>query len=235
MGDVVIAAPQLRPDLVVEEADGSETWRLVAPGGSAVLSVPALLQPPASTLGARPAALPGLGPAPPRNPLRARLLLPTPPSPRGAQVSVAVRRAADVKPTFLQVKDVADLGGLLEAQSLLVPPRARVSDAWAATHRAVRPRGGGPPVASDKGGDVEPSERGYYGYQFEVAGLAGVIVAAARAGKVYVLAATQPAAAPTSRAADRAGGPAAAAAAAAATAAQMAVLRGVADSFRVTG
>lgn len=88
-------------------------------------------------------------------------------------VSLAVRRAADVRPQFLQVNDVADWGTLEEAASLFVPPRAKLLASSAVVHLA--------PALSD---GSEPVPRTYYSYEFALGAATCFLVAAAKRGKV---------------------------------------------------
>ncbi len=117
--------------------------------------------------------MPGFGPAPPANPLKLRLT-----AAGGAEVvSLGVRRAADLRPTFLQVNDIADFGTLEDMAGLLVPPGARLLASSSATFTAPSPT-----AAADE----VPLERTYYTYEFERRGLHGCLVAAAKYGKVCV-------------------------------------------------
>ena len=119
---------------------------------------------------AAPQALPGFGPAPPPNPVKLKLVA------RGGSesvVSLAVRRAADVRPPFLQVNDVADFGTLDEAASLFVPPRAKLLASASAVHLA-------PPLSSDG----EPLPRTYFSYEFALGAASCYLVASAKRGKV---------------------------------------------------
>jgi len=98
-------------------------------------------------------------------------------SPGGADVvSLAVRRAADVRPQFLQVNDVADFGTLDEAAALFVPPRTKLAAASAAVHIS--------PALSE---DSEPVTRTYFKYEFGLGASSCFLVAAARRGKARLL------------------------------------------------
>jgi hypothetical protein len=164
-------------------------WTLSAPADFAQEDLSPFLPPPGTTVGAgalrrvpdtspvaltprspaAPQALPGFGPAPPPNPVKLKLL-----TPGGAEVvSLAVRRAADVRPQFLQVNDVADFGTLEEAASLFVPPRAKLLASSAVVHVA-------PPLSAD----TEPLPRTYFSYEFALGAATCYLVAAAKRGKV---------------------------------------------------
>lgn len=166
-----------------------EGWTLSAPADFAQEDLSPFLPPPGTTVGAgalrlapgtapvaltprppaAPQALPGFGPAPPPNPVKLKLL-----TPGGAEVvSLAVRRAADVRPQFLQVNDVADFGTLEEAASLFVPPRAKLLASSAVVHLS--------PALS---ADVEPLPRTYFSYEFALGAASCYLVAAAKRGKV---------------------------------------------------
>jgi hypothetical protein len=94
----------------------------------------------------------------------------------GAEVvSLGVRRAADLRPTFLQVNDISDFGTLEEVAALLVPPRATLVSASAATYTVASP------VAAP---DDPPLPRTYYTYDFVRGSLHGSLVATAKFGKV---------------------------------------------------
>jgi hypothetical protein len=95
----------------------------------------------------------------------------------GAQevVSLGVRRAADLRPTFLQVNDIADFGTLEEVAALLVPPRAKLLASSSAQHVAPSPT-----AAADE----VPLDRTYYTYEFTRGALHGCLVAASKYGKV---------------------------------------------------
>ena len=107
-------------------------------------------------------------------------------------VSLAVRRAADVRPQFLQVNDVADFGTVDEAASLFVPPRAKLLASSAAVHPALS-------------GDNEPLPRTYFSYEFALGAASCVLVAAAKRGKVRCSRANIDAQAMTRRSVVRAG------------------------------
>ena len=122
-------------------------------------SVAPRLLPQGSTLGSTPQALDGYGPAPPVNPLRARML-----GPSGQIVSVGVRRAAEIKPSFVQVGSIADFGSVEEAAALLAPPGSTIQRATT----------------------EELDSRTYYRIAFERRGARGCLQAAARGGRVVV-------------------------------------------------
>ena len=114
-----------------------------------------------------PRTLPGFSlEAPPPNPLRARYV-----SADGAVlVSVGVRRAADLRPTFLQTADLSSWGPPDAVAQLLVPPRSAVTSSTQFTDESE----GGP-------------ARTYYAYQFTARGSrTGALVAAAKKGFVFV-------------------------------------------------
>ena len=144
-------------------------WTLSAPADFRREDLSPYLPPPGSTVGAAPQALPGFGPAPPPNPVKLKLV-----TPGGTEVvSLAVRRAAEVRPQFLQVNDVADFGTLEEAASLFVPPRASLLASSATVH-----------TEQPSSGDGEPLPRSYFTYEFTLGGASCVLVAAAKRGKV---------------------------------------------------
>jgi len=178
-GAALAALARARPALAAAEVwqefsggSGAEQWSIQLPPAFARESVPAVLEPGSTTVGASPRALPGFGPAPPANPLKGRFV-----SADGLRVvSVGVRRAADLRPTFLQVNDVSEFGGPDEAQALLVPPGARVTASSQQTH-----------AGTSEGLEEEaPVERSYYLFEFTRGALHGVLVAAAKRGKVFV-------------------------------------------------
>lgn len=139
---------------------GAEAWSLELPASYVQdTTVSPVLLPSGSTLGVTPQALPGFGPAPPPNPMKGRWASPA------AVVSVGVRKAAELRPTFLQTNDVTQFGSLDEAASLLVPPGAHVTTS----------------------ADEEVDLRHYYSYGFEARnGAAGCLTATARAGRVLI-------------------------------------------------
>ena len=93
----------------------------------------------------------------------------------GAEVvSLGVRRSADLRPTFLQVNDIADFGTLADVAALLVPPGAALLASSEASFTT-------PGAPSD---DTEPVPRSYFTYEFRRGRLSGVLVAAAKRGKV---------------------------------------------------
>ena len=150
-------------------AFSGEGWTLSAPADFRREELSPYLPPPGSTVGAAPQALPGFGPAPPPNPVKLKLV-----TPGGTEVvSLAVRRAAEVRPQFLQVNDVADFGTPEEAASLFVPPRASLLASSATVH-AEQP----------SSGDGEPLPRSYFTYEFTLGSASCVLVAAAKRGKV---------------------------------------------------
>jgi len=150
-------------------AFSGEGWTLSAPSDYRREELSPYLPPPGSTVGAAPQALPGFGPAPPPNPVKLKLV-----TPGGNEVvSLAVRRAAEVRPQFLQVNDVADFGTLEEAASLFVPPRASLLASSATVHAEQTPSG-----------DGEPLPRSYFTYEFALGRALCVLVAAAKRGKV---------------------------------------------------
>jgi hypothetical protein len=81
-----------------------------------------------------------------------------------AVVSIGTRRAADLRPTFLQVSDVSDFGSTDDAAALLVPPGASVTSAT----------------------DVVKDTHHYYVYGFTRRGVPGCLAAAARSGRVLI-------------------------------------------------
>ncbi len=89
-------------------------------------------------------------------------------------VSLGVRRAADLRPTFLQVNDISDFGTLEAVAALLVPPGATLLSSTSATHIAPSPT-----AAAD---DV-PLDRTYFTYEFSRGALHGCLVAASKYGK----------------------------------------------------
>lgn len=176
---VAAASDASRPDERLESgAVAGEAWSVVVPSSFVREEVSPTLVPGPTTIGARPSALPGFGPAPPANPLKARFS-----GPGGVSVSVAVRRAADLRPTFMQVTDVSQYGDVDASSPIFVPPRSKLLRSW--TSEASSP-------------DDAPA-RSYYNYEFEVRGTRNVISASARAGRVYVVAASAPSGAPGSQ------------------------------------
>ena len=92
----------------------------------------------------------------------------------GAEVvSLGVRRSADLRPTFLQVNDIADFGTLADVAALLVPPGAALLASSEASFTT-------PGAPSD---DTDPVPRSYFTYEFRRGRLSGVLVAAAKRGK----------------------------------------------------
>ena len=150
-------------------AFSGDGWTLSAPADFRREELSPYLPPPGSTVGAAPQALPGFGPAPPPNPVKLKLVTPG----DTEVVSLAVRRAAEVRPQFLQVNDVADFGTLEDAASLFVPPRASLLTSSATVH-AEQP----------SPGDGEPLPRSYFTYEFTLGSALCVLVAAAKRGKV---------------------------------------------------
>lgn len=95
-------------------------------------------------------------------------------------LSLGVRRAADLRPTFLQVDGIEAYGSPEEVASLVLPPGATLLSV--ATSTLV------PPTR----GDEAPLPRQYYRYEFTRGPLRGTLLAAAHRGKAYVLLATRP-------------------------------------------
>lgn len=129
---------------------------------------------------AGPRTLPGFGlsgDVPPSNPLRARFQC----SDGVTVVSMGVRRAADLRPTFLQVEQVSDWGPKENVASLLVPPKAMLT---------------APPVektlrSAETGDSDSAIARTYYLYQFTLPhARRGALSAAVRRGYVFVALAT---------------------------------------------
>jgi hypothetical protein len=114
-----------------------------------------------------PRTLPGFSlETPPPNPLRARYV-----SADGAVVvSVGVRRAADLRPTFLQTSDLSSWGPPDAVASLLVPPRSAVTSSTQFTEN-----------------DSDGQAKTYYVYTFTARGSrSGALVAVAKKGFVVV-------------------------------------------------
>lgn len=114
--------------------------------------------------------------AAPVSPIKARFV-----SDSGAQLSVVVRPAAEIKPTFLQVTDISQYGDIATAQAVLVPAGAKVLDK-STTKVQQPPRNTGTLAGVFK---VPPTT--VYRYEFVTGnGLHAVMAAAASKGQVYV-------------------------------------------------
>lgn len=85
-------------------------------------------------------------------------------------VSVGVRRAADLRPTFLQTADLSSWGPPEAVASLLVPPRSAVTSSTQFTEN-----------------NSDGQAKTYYVYTFTARGSrTGALVAAAKKGFVFV-------------------------------------------------
>lgn len=128
----------------------------------------------------------GRGVAPADSPVKARFV-----SPAGdAELSVIVREAASIKPTFLQVADLAQWGDLATVAGLLLPQGVRVL-ASAAQVVAQPDRDTG-----TLAGIVPTPPQTVYRYEFEAAdGLRVTLAAVARTGRIFLVAGSARAAA----------------------------------------
>lgn len=114
--------------------------------------------------------------AAPVSPVKARFV-----SENGAQLSVVVRPAAEIKPTFLQVTDISQYGDIAAAQSVLVPPGCKVVDK--STFKIPQP----PRNTGTLAGVVKVPPSTIYRYEFVTGGgVHAVMAAAASKGQVYV-------------------------------------------------
>ncbi|KAL3142585.1 hypothetical protein ABBQ38_002903 [Trebouxia sp. C0009 RCD-2024] len=114
--------------------------------------------------------------AAPASPIKARFV-----SDSGAQISVVVRPAAEIKPTFLQVTDISQYGDIAAAQSVLVPTGAKVLDK--STTKVQQP----PRNTGTLAGVFQAPPTTVYRYEFVTGnGLHAVMAAAASKGQVYV-------------------------------------------------
>ena len=111
------------------------------------------------------------------------------------ELTIVARSASAIKPTLLQLTDMAQWGTAAEVGRLLLPRGARVTVAPAALSVPRPPRDTGTPV-----GTVETPPLTLYAYEFEVGGGASggsatriALTAAARSGRVFVAAAAAPA------------------------------------------
>lgn len=134
------------------------------------------------------AARPGFGSferqvgAAPVSPVKAKFV-----SDSGAQLSVVVRPAAEIKPTFLQVTDISQYGDIAAAQSVLVPPGCKVLDK--STFKVPQPSRNTGTLA----GVVKVPPSTIYRYEFVTgSGVHAVMAAAASKGQVYVAGGTAP-------------------------------------------
>ena len=152
--------PALADNSTYQGGSGAEEWSLTLPSAFARdNTVAPRLVAQGSTLGSTPQALDGFGPAPPVNPLKARFF-----DQAGAVVSIGVRRAAELRPTLLQVNSVADFGTPEEAAAVLAPPGSALKSA----------------------STLELEGRTYYRLAFERRGALGCLQTAARSGRVIV-------------------------------------------------
>jgi len=135
---------------------------------------------PVSTVGTSPQLLYNDAVAP-ENPLKVRLI-----DPEGLTVSVAVRIASTMKPTFLQVNDISMFGEVAEVAQIVVPPGSTVTRFY--SQDRVSPARKENPAKSAETGIVKK----YYTYQFTRGNVIGVMCAAAKKGRVFVMLASCP-------------------------------------------
>lgn len=120
--------------------------------------------------------------AAPQSPIKAKFT-----ADNGAQISVVVRPAAEIRPTFLQVTDISQYGNIAEAQSVLVPKGCRVVDK--STEKVQKP----PRITGTLAGTVNVKPTTIYRYEFVTGnGFHAVMAAAASRGQVYVAGGTAP-------------------------------------------
>ncbi|KAK9867414.1 hypothetical protein WJX84_000063 [Apatococcus fuscideae] len=122
----------------------------------------------------------GRGRQPPPNPLKAKFV-------SGREViTIIVRGASDIRPTFFQVADVSQFGDVQAAKVLFVPRGAKfVASSLEKTEAGQRDTG---TVA----GIVPLPPQTFYRYQFEAGPTTFVVSVGAIKGKVYVAGASAP-------------------------------------------
>jgi hypothetical protein len=121
----------------------------------------------------------GRGVTPSDSPIKVRYITPA----GDAELTVIVREAASIKPTFLQVADLAQWGDLATVAGLLLPRGVRVLAS--AAQVVTQP-------ARDTGtlvGVVPTPPRTVYRYEFEGRdGVRVTLAAVARAGRIFLVA-----------------------------------------------
>ncbi|GAQ79660.1 hypothetical protein KFL_000350160 [Klebsormidium nitens] len=107
-------------------------------------------------------------------------------------ITVVIRDASTLRLSFLQTKDISDLGSLDKAAQLLLPPGAKILKSRVVTQEVDRGQELEKVVKSLPVDIDTKLKRNYYQYEFYARGQQVALAAAAQNGKIYVVGATVP-------------------------------------------